>query len=107
MTLTPGPQGCPALVCLTLHETFRPFFLVLFFSYPCDGKCFSSNDSGRGDVGGTFEKETNRIDFARSVPTWVFFPLKAQQAESINFNYIDLQLLTVVALSLASLGGKL
>lgn len=30
-----------------------------------------------GGVGGeTFKKETNRIDFLESVPTWVFFPLK-------------------------------
>lgn len=25
----------------------------------------------------TFKKETNRIDFPRSVTTWMFFPLKA------------------------------
>lgn len=31
------------------------------------------------------------------------FPLKTQQAELIDFNYIDLQSLIVVALSLASL----
>lgn len=55
-------------------------------------------------VGGTFKKETNRIDFPRSVPTWVFSPLKAGQAELIDFNYIDLQLLIVVTLSQASLG---
>ena len=57
-------------------------------------------------VGGTFKKETNRIDFPRSVPTWVFFPLKAEQAELIDFNYIDLQLLIVATLSQASLGAN-
>lgn len=57
-------------------------------------------------VGGTFKKETNRIDFPRSVPTWVFFPLKPEQAELIDFNYIDLQLLIVVTLSQASMGAN-
>lgn len=33
-----------------------------------------------------------------------FSPLKTQQAECIDFNYIDLQFLIVVALSLESLG---
>lgn len=57
-----------------------------------------------GGEGETFKKETNRMDFPRSVPPWVFFPLKTQQAEWIDFNYIDLQFLIVVAFSLASLG---
>lgn len=29
-----------------------------------------------GGEGEIFKKETNRIDFPKSVPTWVFFPLK-------------------------------
>lgn len=42
-----------------------------------------------GGEGGTWKKETNRTDFLKSVPTWVFSPLKTQQAELIDFNYID------------------
>lgn len=50
------------------------------------------------------QKGKNRIDFPRSVTTWMFFPLKA--AELIDFNYIDLQLLIVVAFFQASLGAN-
>ena len=88
-TLTPGPQDCLVLARLPLHETFRSLFLVLFFSTHGMENVSLPTFFGRSGVGGTFKKETNRIDFPRSVPTWVFFPLKAQQAGLIDFNYTD------------------
>ena len=100
-------RGHPALAQLALLETFRYLFLlvvvVVVFSLPMWWKMVPFQPWWKGSVC-DLQKGKNRIDFPRSVTTWMFFPLKA--AELIDFNYIDLQLLIVVAFFQASLGAN-
>lgn len=60
---------------LTLNETSPFLFLLLFFpTYIMENGSIPMMVDGK--EGETCKKETNRIDFLRSVPTWVFSPLK-------------------------------
>lgn len=70
------PSGFPSACCLALQETSGLYFLLLFFpTYVMENGSLPVIVDGK--EGETCKRETNRIDFLRSVPTWVFFPLKA------------------------------
>lgn len=69
------PAGLPSACRLALQETFRSLFSLLFFpTYVMENGSLPMMVDGK--EGETCKREANRIDFLRSVPTWVFFPLK-------------------------------
>lgn len=104
-TLTPDPQGRPVLPAWPCVRPLGLYILFHFYFYLRDGKWFPSSDGGGEGSERLAQRKQTELIF-QGLCTWGFFPLKTQQAEVIDFNYIDLQFLIVVALSLGPLGAN-